>query len=103
MDPGNQPLDHLVDLKLGRVDHWDTPPRIAPFPSGPPLPLHCIDWDAAYHVLAPLWVDRVHALPRCPGQHVLCRPVGSPRPEPIEADDVVTVQNYHVHPVVLRG
>jgi hypothetical protein len=62
-NPSNNLVDHLINRKIGRVENMHTPSRATALPIGPTLPPRRIEFAAAYHILPPLGIDDVHALP----------------------------------------
>src|SRR5262249_45971205 len=88
----NDFVDDLIDRKIGRVENMYTPSRVAALPINPTLPPHGIELSAAYHILPPLGIDRVHALPRRPGQHILCRSMRSAPSKAVQTHHIVAIE-----------
>jgi hypothetical protein len=74
-----------------------TPSRVTALPIGPTLPPHSIELSAAYHILPPLGIDGVHALPRRPGQHILCHSMCSALPKAVQTHYIVAIEESDVN------
>ena len=96
-NPSNNLVDHLVNRKIGRVENMHTPSRVTALPIGPTVPPHHIELSAAYHILPPLGIDRVHALPRRPGQHILCNSMCSTLPKAVQTHYIVAIEESDVN------
>jgi hypothetical protein len=96
-NPGNNSLDHLINRKIGHVENVHTPSRVTALIFGPTLPPHRIDLHAAYHILPPLWIDGMDALPRCPRQHILCRSVRPALSKAIQTDHIMAIKESDVN------
>jgi len=96
-NPSNNLVDHLINRKIGRVENMHTPSRVTALPIGPTLPPHRIEFSAAYHILLPLGIDSVHALPRRPGQHIVCNSMCSTPPKAVQTHYVVAIEESDVN------
>ena len=96
-NPSNNLVDHLINRKIGRVENMHTPSRVTALPIGPTLPPHRIELSAAYHILPPLGIDGVHALPRRPGQHILCHSMCSTLPKAVQTHYIVAIEESDVN------
>src|SRR5215469_7552161 len=72
------------------------PSRVTALPVDPALPPHRIDLCAAYHILPPLRIDGVHALPRSRRQHILCHAVRSTLPKAVQTDYIGAIEESDV-------
>jgi hypothetical protein len=97
LNPTDYSVDNLLNRKIGGIDHVHAPSRVATLPSGPAFPSHRIDLYAAYYILPPLRLDGVHALPRCPREHILCPSVHSAVAKAIQTDYVVAIEESNVN------
>jgi hypothetical protein len=101
-NPSNDPLNYLINRKVGRVEDMHAPSRVTTLPIVPTLPPHRIDLCAAYHILSPLRIDRVHALPRRPGQHILCRSVRTTLSKAIQTHYIVAIKESEMNVANVR-
>jgi hypothetical protein len=102
LNPSNNPLNYLINRKIGRVEDMHAPSRVTTLPIVPTLPPHRIDLRAAYHILPPLRVNGMHTLPRRPGQHILCRSVRSTFSKAIQTDYVVAIKESEMNVANVR-
>jgi hypothetical protein len=73
------------------------PSRVTALPIGPTLPPHRIELSVAYHILPPLGIDGMHALPCGPGQHILCNSMCSALPNAVQTHYIVAIEESDVN------
>lgn len=81
-DPVGELFDRFVHRRNRGVERHDIPPAVVVLPVLPPLPAHLLPTALPNHVLSPLRIGRVRAMPGCPGEQM---PQRSVRPGPIPA------------------
>ena len=96
--PGRQLVDDLCSRAARRVDHPDSPARIALAPPGPALPAHVFRAGRTNDLLPPPGIARVSPHPLRPVEVVLqlsrhaLEPAGPAGVDPLEASLVVAVE-----------